>query len=415
MSDRPRVPSYRCHRQSKQAVVTLRDAITGRRRDVLLGRFGTAASKAEYKRVVVDWEANERRLPGSAATADLTIAELIDRYWEFVTGYYVHQDGSPTGEVQAMKYALRPVKYLHGHTAVQAFGPAAFKAVRELLIRGYLHPRFGQQQSLCRTRINAHMKRVRRMFKWAVENELASGAVLQALGAVAPLKAGRTEAKESAPVLPVARAVVAATLPILRPMLRDMVCLQLETGMRPGEMVCLRPCDLDTSGPVWLYKPPHHKTSHHGHERIVPLGPKAQEIVKRHLGLNVEEFLFSPKKLMEERSATMRANRKTRVQPSQRNRRKGRPTRCPGDHYSVHAFSHAIRNAIARHNRDKPESEQLPHWHPHQLRHLRAAELRREVGLDVARACLGHRSPVLTEHYGALDLGAATAAMAKLG
>ena len=59
MSNDTRVPSYRRHKQSGQAIVTLTDALTGRRRDVLLGRHGTKASKEEYRRVVLDWEANE--------------------------------------------------------------------------------------------------------------------------------------------------------------------------------------------------------------------------------------------------------------------------------------------------------------------------------------------------------------------
>jgi integrase len=360
MSNKPRVPSYRRHKQSGQAIVTLTDAATGRRRDVLLGRHGTKASKEEYKRVVLEWEANERRLPGAAPTADLTIAELIRRYWQHVEAYYRHDDGTPTGEVQAMRYALRPLNHLHGRSEARHFGPSSLKAVRELMIRGYEHPNYGEQPPLCRTRINAQVKRIRRMFKWGVENELVPAAVHQALCAVAPLKRGRTEARESAPVEPVARAVVEETLPILRPILADMVRLQLETGMRPGEVVVMRACDIDMAGPVWLYRPPSHKTQHHGHERIVPIGPKGQAIIRRHLTTNTQEYLFSPRKLMEERSAELRARRKTRVQPSQKDRRKQRPKKKPGDRYAVTSYAQAIRKAIERHNRGKPEAEHLP-------------------------------------------------------
>ena len=38
----------------------------------------------------------------------LSIAELIARYWKHVEDYYRHIDGTPTGEVQAMRYALCP-------------------------------------------------------------------------------------------------------------------------------------------------------------------------------------------------------------------------------------------------------------------------------------------------------------------
>jgi hypothetical protein len=49
MSRRPSVPSYRLHRQSGQAVVTLPDGLGGRR-DVLPGRHGTPESRAEDAR-----------------------------------------------------------------------------------------------------------------------------------------------------------------------------------------------------------------------------------------------------------------------------------------------------------------------------------------------------------------------------
>jgi integrase len=409
-----RVPSYRRHKQSRQAVVTLTDAVTGRRKDHLLGKYGTASSKAEYRRVVLDWEANDRRLP-DARNTDLTIAELVDRYWQHVETYYRHPDGTPTGEVSAMRYALRPLNYLHGKMPAAEFGPAALKAVRAMMVQGYDHPRFGPHRPACRTQANAHAKRIRRMFKWAVENSLVSAVVLPALAAVAPLKRGRTEARESEPVLPVARAVVDATLPILRPLLRDMVSLQLETGMRPGELIVMRACDIDMTGKVWLYRPSSHKTAHHGHARVVPIGPKGQEIVRRHLTLDTQAYLFSPRKLMEERAADLRAQRKTKVQPSQRDRRKARPKLRPGERYTVASYRHAVAQAIRRHNRDKPEGEQLPHWHPHQLRHTRALELKREAGLDVARAVLGHKSPVIAEHYATLDVAKAAEVMGRIG
>ena len=91
----------------------------------MLGPYGSPASKAEYKRLIVEWEANGRRLPDQ--TADITIPELIQRYWAHVTTYYRHLDGSPTGEVQCFTYALRPLKYLHELTS---FVPRRSSAAR---------------------------------------------------------------------------------------------------------------------------------------------------------------------------------------------------------------------------------------------------------------------------------------------
>ena len=59
MSRCSQIPSYRRHRQSGQAIVTLTDSF-GNRRDVLLGTYGTVASRQVYARVIAEWEASER-------------------------------------------------------------------------------------------------------------------------------------------------------------------------------------------------------------------------------------------------------------------------------------------------------------------------------------------------------------------
>jgi hypothetical protein len=126
MSRKPRVPSYRLHKQSGQAVVTLTDALTGRRKDFLLGPFDSRESKDEYTRIVLDWQARGGHLPQSSAEGsapDLTVAELVARYWRHVEEYYRHADGTPTGEVQAMRYGLRPLNHLYGRHRLWPIGP----------------------------------------------------------------------------------------------------------------------------------------------------------------------------------------------------------------------------------------------------------------------------------------------------
>lgn len=53
------------------------------------------------------------------------------------------------------------------------------------------------------------------MFKWAAGEELIPAGIAQALTMVAGLRRGRTEARETSPVLPVEENVVDATLPFL--------------------------------------------------------------------------------------------------------------------------------------------------------------------------------------------------------
>ena len=79
-----KVPSYRHHRQSGQAIVTLVDP-TGRRKDVLLGRYGSSESRSEYARVIAEWEAGSRTFALSLQSlSDLTVNELLIRFWAHV-------------------------------------------------------------------------------------------------------------------------------------------------------------------------------------------------------------------------------------------------------------------------------------------------------------------------------------------
>src|SRR5436190_1098527 len=112
MSDRSRsVPSYRRHKQSGQAVVTLPDGLGGRR-DVLLGRYGTRESRVEYARVIAEWEARGRRLPAPAGELDLSVNELLAAFLRHADRHYVRPDGTPTNEPAEYRYAFRPVKRL---------------------------------------------------------------------------------------------------------------------------------------------------------------------------------------------------------------------------------------------------------------------------------------------------------------
>jgi hypothetical protein len=120
---RPRsVSSYRRHRQSSQAVVTLTDGLGGRR-DVLLGKYGTKESRVEYARVIAKWEAACRCPPALTNTKyDITINELMPAYWRFARGCY----GLERRKEYSVKYALAVVKELYGFTRAVDFGSLAF-------------------------------------------------------------------------------------------------------------------------------------------------------------------------------------------------------------------------------------------------------------------------------------------------
>src|SRR5262249_15383779 len=120
-------------------------------------------------------------------------------------------------------------------------------------------------------------------------------------------------------------------------------------GMRPGELVIMRGCDIDMTGSVWLYHPQRHKTAHLGHERVVPIGPRAQGIIRRHLKTDIQAFLFSPRNAFAEQMERKRAGRKTppwRPQAWTRERNRLRLARRGlGERYDVHAYALAVTRA----------------------------------------------------------------------
>jgi len=439
-ADSPRRdPSYRKKKtpHGTYAIVTLPDGYGGRR-DFLLGKYGTKESKAEYRRRLAEWEAAGYRLPKESEQADVTVNELAASYWQLAEKHYRQPDGTPTTELEEYRLALRPVLRLYGDAPAKDFGPLALKAIQAEMIRQPItkkvkarnpdtgevltDPKTGKplwtekllRNGLARGVVNKRLSRIKRVFKWGVSEQLVPVATYQALATVEGLRRGRSEARETKPVKPVAMAFVEQTLPHLWGPVPAMVELQLATGMRPGELVVMRGIDLEMSGDVWFYRPGSdqgpegaHKEAWRGHQRAVAIGPRGQEILRPWLRTNLTEYVFQPRDALMARWTAQRQARKTRVQPSQQDRRRKSPKVRPGERYSVASYRRAIERGC--------EKAGVPIWHPHQLRHTKATEIRREFGLDGARAVLGHRSPVITEHYAELDMGKAAEVAAKLG
>ena len=184
-------PSYRRH-SSGQACVSVR-LPDGRRREILLGAWESPESKAEYARILAELAANQgcltSKVPGmEASTApDLTVNEVIVAFWQHAEQHYRREDGTPTGEADNFRDALRPLKALYGHTAARAFGSLALRAVRKEMVKS----------GLSRGVVNARVNRVRRVFKWAASFELVRPSVYEALRTVAGLQRGRSEARET--------------------------------------------------------------------------------------------------------------------------------------------------------------------------------------------------------------------------
>ena len=159
------IPKYRKHRASGQAVVTLSG------KDTYLGPHGTRASRTEYDRLVGEWLAAGRCLPRSGMASDLTVAEVAAAYRCFAEGYYRDPDGTPTRSMDRVKLGLRILRKSYAHTPACNFGPLSLQAIQQKLAskgksRGY---------------INRIAEQIKRVFRWAVAQELLPVAVFHAV------------------------------------------------------------------------------------------------------------------------------------------------------------------------------------------------------------------------------------------
>jgi len=192
-----------------------------------------------------------------------------------------------------------------------------------------------------------------------------------------------------------------------------MIRVQRLTGMRPCEVVIMRACDISMTTEIWIYEPYDHKNRWREQRRRIPLGPKAQEVLRPFLERDRDAYLFSPREAdawhKEHRPVHYKAKRKTPIYPSElrarerakRARRKRKPKRPKGARYSTDSYRRAIEYGFKR---ARKASVEIPNWFPLQLRHSRATEVRRDYGLDAAQVTLGHARADVTEIYAEKNL-----------
>lgn len=359
-------PKYGYHKTSGRARVIWKG------HHIWLGQYGSPESKQKYARIVAaiasDGRPPDDCLPMAASV--LTIDELSMAYKAWAAGHY-QDDGIPTKRYMTIDRVATLLCKLYGDLPATAFGPRELTAFRTSLI---IRESDGTPRN--RHTINDFVLITVGMYRWAAEHGQVSADVWQALTAVSPLKAGRSNAAEPKRIEPADIADVAATCALLPRTLSTLVWVQLWTGMRSGEAVSMRVGDIDRSGPVWIYRPAKHKTQHKGKMREIAIPECAQELLQHYVDaakLDGNEYLFSPERAQRERGR-------------QRVRKGSLRTKYASDVYGK-AITRAAKEAG------------VPHWHPHQLRHTYATAAKSEAGWEAARVLLGHSSAATTEIY----------------
>jgi hypothetical protein len=99
------------------------------------------------------------------------VAALVREYLAHARRYYVNPTGDPSGEAGRIEIALRPLIEHWPSLPVEHFGPLALKECRERAI----------EAGSCRSYVNKRVNMVRRMFRWAVEEQLVSPSVYHGL------------------------------------------------------------------------------------------------------------------------------------------------------------------------------------------------------------------------------------------
>ena len=339
-------PSYLLHSQSGQA----RIRIDGREH-LLPGPYGSDESRIAYGQLIARHasglpiesfsDSNRGKNSTKSEVAGPTVSEICLSFWTHAQTHYV-KDGKETSEVYILRSVIRPLRELYGMTPAKDFGPLSLKAVRAQMV----------ELGWARNTVNAAMSRIRRVFKYAVENEMIDVSVLESLKTVAPLLAGRTEAHDNAPRHAVEQDQIDAVRSLVSPLVRDLIDIQLLTGARSGELLMLTSGMIDRTEKTWTADLKSHKTVHHGKQRTLYFGAPEQLILTKYLSADPDKPFFGIT----------------------------RPAYC-----------RAITRVCDRLGVER--------WTPHWMRHTSITRMREEHGIEVAQAVAGHATTQMTDHY----------------
>lgn len=376
----------------------------GGKKKIYFGKWGSPEAVAAYRRYVAELASGAPVL-GDAATEKrrVVVAELAAAFLDAHSDYYV-KDGKQTRQLDRFQAALEfPVKF-YPATPVDEFGPSKLVFCRDEMVRS---GRFA------RSYINELINCFRHVVKWGVGREMVAASTLVGLQSVEPLKRGKSQARETEPIRPVAPEVVDATLPFLPAQVAAMVRVQRLTGMRPGEVCAMRFGDVDASSELWIYTLRRDKTEDrraNREKKKVVVGRRAQAILTPYLAEkegDPDAFLFSPADAARDRAHERRRTRKTPLTPSQRARDAAPKTRRYAESYSEDLYGKIVRKAAKKAG--------VESWSPNRLRHLYATEVRAKFGVEAAQIMLGHAKADVTQIYAERDFKRAVQIAAEIG
>ena len=220
-----------------------------------------------------------------------SIAELIKLFLAEVDEIYK----APSAEPKAFRTSYKELLSHYGVTRAESFTSSDLELIRDKI-------KDRKKRKITRNTYLKNFQKIMRFFQWARDNRKIPSLVLADLQTVNPLasEAGLLKSEIRKPIDP---KFVRVVFPFTRPQIVAMLELQLHIGMRSEEVCLMRLMDIDMSGKAWIYAPSQYKTKRLYKEtknpkyiRLIPLGPKCQNILEPFLqNREPDQFLFSPK------------------------------------------------------------------------------------------------------------------------
>lgn len=351
-----KIPKLSHHKPKNRAYVRFSNS-DGLRVTKYLGRWGDPETEAAYDKFVRQFVQDQDALP-LPKSRGTTVRQLAVLYLEFAEGYYARD------EVSGVRGMIKRMNSEAGEVSVANFTPKMFKRVRDAMIAAGNSRRY----------INQQHGRIVAMLSFGVEHELVPPNVPMAIRQVKRLRRGKSAAKERPPVKPVPDDHLLAAIDQMPDELAVMVQLQLLMGCRPGELWVMTPASIDRLGDTWNYRPEAHKNTWREKERVITVGPHAQELLAPYLLGPEDELCFHT---------------------------------LAGKQWDRYRYRYAIHQSC--------KLAGVPCWNPYQLRHNAGTEVRSRFGLDGTQVILGHSHAQTSEIYAELDAKKAVEIARRIG
>lgn len=364
------VPAY----LSKHPSGNARVRIDGK--DVWLGVAGSPESLRKYAEILaragLDPVSNRGNRGMDSEDVGPTIDEVILAFITWAETYYV-QDGRPTTELSVLNCAFKPLFANFGQLPIREFGPKALKQLQSKYIAA----------GHCRNTVNTFCCKVRRLFKWAVSEQIIPQSVLEALKTVDGLREGKSEARDNAPRQAISAERIVAVYKHVSQRTQDLIYLQFLCGARGGELLKLTTAMVDQTGEIWEARLVKHKTAHHGKERRLQFAGHAQEILKRYLDANAPDRRLFPLTVGSYRQAVRRGCERAFGMPAE-----------------LREIPKSLESGLRKKRLAEAVAWRAANvWYPHLLRHTSITHVAELLTDIVAQHHAGHEKITMTGTY----------------